>query len=571
MRTPPENKVLPAAALYRAILGGLCRDQFSKLALACVLLILSSICALAAPLFIKEIIDRAVPALDFALVLYYSFWTILLNTAGFIFWGLHYDYSITASENIFLRLRKKIFSGIMRKRLDFFSSHLSGDILTRMMGDMDIVSAFFRDAVLRALALSLTSLLLIAGLVALNWQMGTVFLLGLPLLIVYIKKVYEPVSARFRKTRDALTCQNDTLLDLLGGIREIRFFQQNERAAARFSEDTRKYTDMNIKSLLRFNWVYLGMDFLSETVRLLPFIIGALLLCRGTEGITVGLLMAYYIIFFRVATQVSIVFQCVISSAQALPSLQRLKEVVDFPEEEQGAELGIDDVPERTDIEFRSVSFSYPHSGEIFEGLNFQVAPGEKVAVMGASGSGKSTLAKLLVRFLKPSGGEIFFGGKKVEDYPLSFYLSYFAYVGQDTHLFRESFRDNISMGWYGVPVDRIREVAQLAGINEFIEKLSRGYDTIFGEGGLNLSGGQKQRVALARALIRDPQVLVLDEFTSGLDPATEKEVLDDIFRVFKDQTIVCITHKQSVAARFDRVFRIPGQNAAAADGAAAG
>ncbi len=112
-------------------------------------------------------------------------------------------------------------------------------------------------------------------------------------------------------------------------------------------------------------------------------------------------------------------------------------------------------------------------------------------------------------------------------------------------------------MGWYGVPMDRIREAASLVRMNEVIERLPRQYETVYAEEGTNLSGGQKQRIALARALIRDPHILVLDEFTSGLDPQVEKEILDDLFVVFEKQTIICITHKQSVADRFQRTIDI--------------
>lgn len=561
------NKTFAAFGLIRSLIGKRIPTQRFRLSVAFALMLVSCGFFFATPLLITEIIDNAARSRDLPLILFYSACIILAGAADFICWTAYWSLSITASEKIFLGLREELFSGILRKRLDFFSRHLSGDILTRLAGDLDAVGTFFRDTALKAAGFLIASVLLTGCLIAWNWRLGLVFLAGILPLQICIRRAHEPVSEKFRQARQALTSQNDALLDLLSGFREIRFFQQDERAAQRFAAAADRCTEKNITGLKRLNWTSIGMQFFSAVlVRLLPFTIGALLICSGTGDITVGMLIAYYIITFRIATLVTFVFQAVVSSAQVLPSAQRLAEIRDFPEELAPADPTLEDVPERTDIEFRSVSFAYPQSRTIFSGLNFRLETGEKVAVMGHSGSGKSTLAQLLIRFLRPAGGEILFGGKNIEEFPMSFYLSYFAYVGQETHLFRQSFRDNIAMGWYGVPLERIREVAGLVRMSEAIEKLPRGYDSVFGEESLNLSGGQKQRLALARALIRDPHILVLDEFTSGLDPETEKEILDDLFLIFRAQTIVCITHKQAVADRFDRVFYMPAIDEQAAE-----
>jgi ATP-binding cassette subfamily B protein len=193
----------------------------------------------------------------------------------------------------------------------------------------------------------------------------------------------------------------------------------------------------------------------------------------------------------------------------------------------------------------------------VLEGFSLRIEPGEKVAITGPSGAGKSTLVRLLLRFLLPSSGELLFGDRPVQDYDLGFYCTFFGYVSQSTHLFGLPIGENIAMGWYGVPEERIREVAGLVRLDPVIRRLPEGYDTVIGSGGTRLSGGQEQRLALARALVREPEVLVLDEFTSGLDREVEDAILDDLFRVFADQSILCITHSESVAARFDRVVRL--------------
>lgn len=539
------------------MLSDIAGPEHKRLAAAVLFICISTFGSLVGPFLIKEIIDVALPARDVRLLGIYSALLILTNAIALVFWSAHSNFAIKSSERIFLRFREKLVSAVLRKRLDFFSRYGSGDILTRVNNDLDLVSLFLHQTVLRCLAFSVFSIVLLAGLMIWNWRLGLTFLLTLPFLQVYAWKTYEPAAKNFRLTKEKMSAQSNTLLDILAGVPELRFYQQGQAAMRRFGQDAEAYTEQNVRTLMLSDYFSNGLDFLGVLVRLLPFIVGGLLICLGSSDITIGMLVAYFVIFFRLALQIFAIFQGVLASAQALPSLQRLKEFLDFPEDAEPEEFGIDEVPDATDIEFRDVSFSYPNGHPVFTGLNLHVDQGEKVAIMGQSGSGKSTLAQLITRFLSPNAGEILFGGKDIGSYPLAFYLSFFAYVRQEAHLFRVSFRDNIAMGWYGVPMDRVREAAALVRMNDVIERLPMQYDTVYAEDGTNLSGGQKQRIALARALIRDPHILVLDEFTSGLDPQVEKEILDDIFSLFEKQTIICITHKQSVADRFDRTIEI--------------
>ncbi len=539
------------------MLSDIAGPEIRRLVTAALFICLSTFGSIAGPFLIKEIIDVALPARDVRLLGIYSVLLLLTNAVALVFWSIHSRFAIRSSERIFLKFREKLVSAVLRKRLDFFSRYGSGDILTRVNNDLDFISLFLHQTVLRCLAFSVFSIVLLAGLIIWNWRLGLTFLLTLPFLQFYAWKTYEPAAKHFRLSKEKLSSQSETLLDILAGVPELRFYQQGREAVRRFRRNAEAYTEQNIRTLMISDHFSNGLDFLGVLVRLLPFIVGGYLICLGSSDITIGMLVAYFVIFFRLALQIFAIFQGILASAQALPSLQRLKELLDFPEDTEPEEFGIDEVPDATDIEFNDVSFAYPNGHPVFTGLNLRVSQGEKVAIMGQSGSGKSTLAQLITRFLAPSSGHVLFGGKDVRSYPLAFYLSFFAYVRQEAHLFKVSFKDNIAMGWYGVPLDRIKEAASLVRMNDVIERLPMHYDTVYAEDGTNLSGGQKQRIALARALIRDPHILVLDEFTSGLDPQVEKEILDDMFALFEKQTIICITHKQSVADRFQRTITI--------------
>lgn len=535
------------------------RAQKKPLLAASLFIAISTLGSFLGPFFIKVMIDTAIPKKDTILLLYLSGALVLTFVIAYLCWITHVYYSIKASEKVFLEFRQRLFEGILHKERSFFEKFRSGDIITRITGDLESISVFFNQTVLRTMAIALFAFLLVIGLLIWNWKLGVIFVASLPALYAYARWNYRSIAEKYRLSREKLTAQNDFIVDAVEGIREVRFFQQASGMAARFFKASSDYAEANISNLTVTNLTSQGLELLGLIVRVLPFIIGGVIICRGSPDITTGMLIAYFMIFFRLSVQVFLIFQSMVVAAQVLPSINRIEEMLKFPEVGKDEEIGLEDVPHAAGIEFRQVSFAYLPGKMVLNGFDLTVSPGEKIAIMGPSGSGKSTLAQLLLRFLKPTQGSILFGERDITSYPLPFYLSYFAYVRQETHLFHQSVRENIAMGWYGVPIEDIRRVASLVRMDEAIERLPDGYETVFGRDGINFSGGQKQRIALARAVVRDPEILVLDEFTSGLDRQVEQEILDDLFRIFRSQTIICITHKRSVADRFDRIIHLEG------------
>lgn len=283
------------------------------------------------------------------------------------------------------------------------------------------------------------------------------------------------------------------------------------------------------------------------------------LLLLNREGTTIGLSIFILVLIVSLCDNVASITLGISMFSRIAPSLRFIGDILAYPEERPPATFTLDETPDSFRIEFRNPGFAYR---PVIKDFSLVVEPGEKVAIRGASGSGKSTLANLLLRFLAPTEGEIRFGDRPITGYPLPLYLSYFSYVDQNVYLFNTSLRENITMGWYNVPMDKLQEVLRLVRLDPMVEQLPETYDTLIRENGRNVSGGQRQRMALARALIREPAVLVLDEFTSALDREVEGLILDDLFTIFKHQTVLCITHADHVARRFDRMvhFQRAGQ-----------
>ncbi len=554
----PSHSASPGLLrLLHDVLGDGLRREKRSLFLGYLFAMLAAVAFLFSPLFTQKLIDQALPARDRGLALTCLSAAALSIVLYMILNLIKAHFCATAAERIFLNLRRRLLQTILRKPMAFFSRFEKGDLVTRLSTDLDSLAGTLYDKVL--ITSTFMAVFLVNYLVMLvwHWQLGLAVLAALPAYVLFLRLIRPGLFRSTAAARDALSVQNDTLLDIIAGFREIRLFQQVIPAVKRFERPAEEFTRQSIRAVKRADTALIGSEGIGNLISLLPFLVGTFLIFRGDPTITVGVLIAYD---FYIVYSMYVLFY-LISGIAALvreePLILRLKEILDYPEEASGEMTSPDKTPDSTRLEFEAVTFGYRPDAPVVRDFRLTVEPGEKVAFVGPSGSGKTTLMNLLTRQLRPDAGEIRLGGEPVSGYPLPMYLLHFAYVPQQPHLFKISLKDNISFGWYDSPMDKIVACAKTVQIHEAIERLPDGYDTIFGLKGMNLSRGQKQRIVLARALIRDPGIIILDEFTSSLDRETEQEILDDIIRIFDRQTVLCVTHSPAVASAFPRIIEL--------------
>ncbi len=513
-----------------------------------------------APFFLAALLDKALPGRDRALFLVYA-GAVLASLAAFLCCSLLRTYCLSsASERVFLSLRNRLFERILKRPNRFFALHDNGDLITRVSCDTEQLSLLVFDYVYATLNSLCMIFLFLLLMMAWEWPLGLYSALSLPCYLLLLNLLQKPLGQAAARARKALSGQNETLLDLLSGVREIRFFQQHERAGRRFQAAAETFTEANIRSVRIGEWAFNSMESFSRFIALLPFLLGGWWVCAGTASFTVGTLIAYNLYMTYIAYGMEVINVGVTKLAQAAPLLSRAQEILEDPEETWAPAASGTEIVESTHIEFRAVNFGHTPARPVLRDFSLVLEPGEKVALMGPSGAGKTTVIDLLTRQICADSGEILFGGRPIADYRLSVYLLHFAYVRQNPYLFKTSVFENIAAGWYGVPPDVVQEAARQVRLHEVIQRLPQGYDTVLGADGVALSGGQLQRLALARALVRDPAVLLLDEFTSSLDRDTEEAILDELFSTFRKQTILCVTHSQAVASHFSRVVRMEKQ-----------
>jgi ATP-binding cassette subfamily B protein len=510
-----------------------------------------------APWFLSAMLDTALPNGDTGLFYRYAA-AIIISLAVFFFFSLLKTIFLTkASERIFCSLRTRLVATLLKKPMRFYSKFDTGDLITRVSNDTEHLSLLVFDYVYASLYGLTLIFLFVALMLVWEWRMGLYTALSLPCYLLLLYFMQKPLCMAANMAREKFSLQNDTMLDILAGVKEIRFYQQFQSTNRRFSDAANLFTTANIRSVLIGECAFNSLELFARLIAMFPFLLGGYWICHRSTSISIGTLIAYNLYMTYIASSLEVVNVGLTKLTQAAPLITRIQEVIAFKEEVADESNNTGDSPDSTRLEFRDVCLSHDGNKKVLKDFCLAIEPGEKVAIMGPSGSGKSTLIDLLTRQLRADSGQVLFGGQPVSDYSLPLYLMHFGYVRQHPYLFRTTARENIATGWYDIPLDVIIAAAERVRIHDTIIGLPNGYDTIIGRDGIELSGGQQQRIALARALVRDPAILLLDEFTSALDRATEEEILDDLFTSVHEQTIICVTHSPSVASRFDRIVRL--------------
>uniref|UniRef100_A0A8C9SNZ3 Transporter associated with antigen processing, subunit type a n=1 Tax=Scleropages formosus TaxID=113540 RepID=A0A8C9SNZ3_SCLFO len=453
------------------------------------------------------------------------------------------------------KVKVQLFGSLVFQEIGFFESTKTGDLASRLSADtglMGHVVSLSTNLLLRTLIELLGIMVVMFGL---SWKLTLLILMEIPLTSL-LQSIYDTYYQRFSKEiLDSMARANDVASEVMAGIRTVRSFNMERNEALRYS-----------KTLLEIHSLRTRRDVVRSIYGLLRKVtdlgIRVAMLCYGQKLILSGQMSTGTLVFFifyqrdlgnRIKTSVWILGDIV----NSLSTAEKVFEYLDRkPQVSTDGTLQPDTL--RGHIQFHNLTFSYPAYPDqpVLQGLSLEAKPGQMTALVGPSGGGKSTCVSLLERFYQPQDGEILLDGQPLQSYQHQYLHSKVAMVGQQPILFSGSIRDNIAYGLKNCSMERVIQAAQKANAHEFISQLEHGYDTDVGEHGGQLSGGQKQRIAIARALIREPQVLILDEITSCLDTESEQMVLQALANC-PSQTLLVIAHRLKTVERADQIFLI--------------
>jgi subfamily B ATP-binding cassette protein MsbA len=507
------------------------------------------------PWILKDVIDNLLQGKPSRLGLTFDELMAFSALLFLLFAAISYLRTYTADHLSYLMIydvRRDLFKHLASLPLGFFQGRPTGAISSRLITDVGMAQNFIGLAGTN-IFMDVTSLISITFVVfSMNWKLALIAFSTLPFFFVFQERLGERMRKNSKEARRRMEILEGGVHETISGIAEIKSFTREEEETERFLSRCRYYLEAAFQNTRTHT---LSLALTAILTRIPPVIVlwvGGYFVLQ--DKLTVGALMAFYAYLEMIYNPLSRLSELNLQLANSRAAIDRLFEFFDMePEAANGASPSL--CVRSGGIQYENVVFGYQADVPVLRGINLEILPGQRVALVGPSGAGKSTLTKLLLRFCEPWQGKILIDGQEVRSVNLRSLRSQIAMVQQDLVLFSGTIEDNLRVGKAVATREEIREAAELANALSFIEELPEGFQTEIGERGVKLSGGQKQRLALARAFLKNAPILILDESTSNLDAPSERLVYEAIERLMVDRTTIIIAHRLSTVIRAQKIL----------------
>lgn len=495
------------------------------------------------PWLVQKMVDEHIVQFDlgglFRLVVFFLLVLFLHAFLTYLFTYL----SGVLGQAVVRDMRIKIFNHINRFNLSYFDKTPIGTSTTRTINDVETINTVFSQGVITIIADVLTLFVVLGIMFITSWELTLIALTTSPFLVIASYIFKEKVKASFQSVRTEIARMNAFLQEQISGMRIVQIFHVEMASMRRFKKINREYTKANLDSVLYYAVFYPVVEIISAASLGLMVWWGA----KGVigESVSMGALIAFPIYLNMLFNPIRILADKFNTLQMGLVAAERVFALLDnHSDQEISGPLTPNKL--KGEVRFNKVNFAYQGEDWVLKNVNFQIKPGQTLAIVGATGSGKTSIISLINRFYIHQSGQITIDGIDIKDYQLQALRRRIALVLQDVFLFSGSVIENITLRDETIGKEQVILAAKMIGAHDFISKLPGGYDYQVMERGATLSMGQRQLISFVRALVFNPDILILDEATSSIDPASESIIQKAIETLITKRTSIIIAHRLS-------------------------
>lgn len=512
----------------------------------------SALMELLFPYIVRQMLNVQIPQKNIDELLYWAGILLALYVVNFgLLFSINY-YGHVMSSGIENDMRRDLFGHMEKMSFRFFDNARTGQLLSRITSDIVEISELTFKGPNDLLVCTISMLGTIFMMLYLNPYLGSI--IGAMLIIKAVHSVFvnRKMKRAFRRSREKSGEVSAQAEEALSGIRLVKAFANEQLELERFMRKSNELLRVRTESFAILSYFSGTITFFTNATNLVVLVCGGMMVANDQLALSDFVAFFLYVNIFMKPVFRLLMFTEMYQRGMA--GYNRFNEMMQHKVE-------IDDAPDaiaagniKGRITFENVTFGYLQDKPVLKHFDLDIAPGEKVAFVGATGAGKTTLASLLLRFYEPTQGRVLLDGVDIRKYKQSYLRNHVGLVQQDVFLFSDSVNFNIAYGKIKASEQEIEQAAKLAAADDFISALPEGYETKVGERGVKLSGGQKQRIAIARAFLKNPPVMVFDEATSALDTKTEKQIQKSLDKLAESRTTLIIAHRLSTIINADRI-----------------
>lgn len=512
----------------------------------------SALMELVFPYIVRQMLNVEIPQKNIDELFYWAGILVVLYVVNFgLLFAINY-YGHVMSSGIENDMRRDLFGHMEKMSFRFFDNARTGQLLSRITSDIVEISELTFKGPNDLLVCTISMLGTIFMMLYLNPYLGSI--IGAMLIIKAVHSVFvnRKMKRAFRRSREKSGEVSAQAEEALSGIRLVKAFANEQLELERFMRKSNELLRVRTESFAILSYFSGTITFFTNATNLVVLVCGGMMVANNQLALSDFVAFFLYVNIFMKPVFRLLMFTEMYQRGMA--GYHRFNEMMQHKVEIDDAPGAIAAGEIKGRITFENVTFGYLEDKPVLKHFDLNIAPGEKVAFVGATGAGKTTLASLLLRFYEPTQGRVLLDGVDIKEYKQSYLRNHVGLVQQDVFLFSDSVNFNIAYGKIKASEQEIEQAAKLAAADDFISALPEGYETKVGERGVKLSGGQKQRIAIARAFLKNPPVMVFDEATSALDTKTEKQIQKSLDKLAESRTTLIIAHRLSTIINADRI-----------------